>query len=819
MKKLITYFVFILLAGYPVKKVNGQNVPLFTINQKTDAKIKSCINEINADSIKSYMQSLEDMETRWTYASNRKEVAQWIAYKFKSFGYTNVQLQTFNHLTEVTYNSYSEQYNVTCIYPGTTSTQIVIGAHHDAVQVSPGADDNASGTAGVLELARVIKKLGLETQHTFKFITFAAEEIGLVGSNYSAQESLFLGDSIALMLNMDMISNSSSDSLNLIGINHKVYDHNLGVLAQFMGINYTGMTTEYFGYPTNSDHHSYGKQGIPVIYFEEYEFSDVYHTKNDLVVNTNSIYASCVVKTLAATSLAFDALPQLSKPIIVQSGNGEQVTMHWENKPTDNYYQVYIDLQNSGYQLIKETDKHSITLSDLTPLNEYPVLIKVWNFDGNANGFQFTLLPDSVPSIPINITVSGLAEHIQINWNKNTDEDIAGYQVYEAKNGLSIKKNNAVLTDSFFNDYSITDTLYHYYKVSAVDKQGYEGPLSLLQSTKLGKDSYLEDSIELLVILDLSAAPILQNEMKSYFEELLINQSHQTILLTNSNPLSPNIIYFSKKIIWCSPAMNANSSAFVSNFDALTNYLLKGGKLMLSVTDPNIATAGFKRTMPSLIPENHPSKTFLQAERIDLIPNSYFTGLETMKAGYPALSINWESVPSQFLTDNYLNFVQAIESISDNNEIYSYQAPNPADNIHGRMHGMPVGIEHIGSDFDLVFLSIPISFMNQEKAAQLINYVIDEKFSNNTNEIPELKHISDQELIIWPNPAQKEFTIKTNAQGLIRISNELGQIIYTTFLLEENNQKLVDVSQWSKGLYVVTYQNYHSIRTQKLIIH
>ena len=82
--------------------------------------------------------------------------------------------------------------------------QIVVGAHRDSYPLeSPGADDDGSGTAGVLEIARVLS--GIDTRMTFVFILFDAEEFGLYGSWHYASEAGLRGDSIALMLNMDMI--------------------------------------------------------------------------------------------------------------------------------------------------------------------------------------------------------------------------------------------------------------------------------------------------------------------------------------------------------------------------------------------------------------------------------------------------------------------------------------------------------------------------------------------------------------------------------------------------------------------------------------
>jgi len=81
--------------------------------------------------------------------------------------------------------------------------QIVVGGHYDGVAISPAADDNGSGTAGTLELARILKTV--ETDMTFIFIAFDGEEEGLYGSNHYSNMAAARGDDIVYMFNMDMI--------------------------------------------------------------------------------------------------------------------------------------------------------------------------------------------------------------------------------------------------------------------------------------------------------------------------------------------------------------------------------------------------------------------------------------------------------------------------------------------------------------------------------------------------------------------------------------------------------------------------------------
>ena len=85
---------------------------------------------------------------------------------------------------------------------------VIVCAHYDSTSTqatthAPGADDNASGTAAVMEMARVLA--GYQFDYTIKFIAFSAEEWGLYGSRHYAQAAKQRGEQIVGVVNLDMI--------------------------------------------------------------------------------------------------------------------------------------------------------------------------------------------------------------------------------------------------------------------------------------------------------------------------------------------------------------------------------------------------------------------------------------------------------------------------------------------------------------------------------------------------------------------------------------------------------------------------------------
>ncbi len=131
--------------------------------------------------------------------------------------------------------SESPSFNVVGILPGTDpklkDEAIVIGAHYDHLgrggegslapregEIHHGADDNASGTAALLELARMLATKPANPRRTIVFIAFSGEEEGLLGSDYYVNHPIFPLANTVAMINMDMIGRLQESKLNIGGV-------------------------------------------------------------------------------------------------------------------------------------------------------------------------------------------------------------------------------------------------------------------------------------------------------------------------------------------------------------------------------------------------------------------------------------------------------------------------------------------------------------------------------------------------------------------------------------------------------------------------
>ncbi|MDX2414698.1 MAG: M28 family metallopeptidase, partial [Bacteroidales bacterium] len=186
----------------------------------------------------------------------------------------------------------------------------IIGGHYDSIlntgdpwDTAPGANDNASGVAAAIEVARVMVANNFQPASTIEFVAFAAEELGLYGSRSYASRSAGTNKNIALMLNNDMIAYEKRTDPNTWLVNILDYDNSVSerLNAQLMADNYTVLNTYNDNtYQKYSDSYAFFENGYPAIFFIIGSDDPNYHTIDDLAVNCNFEYC----KEVTAVSLA-----------------------------------------------------------------------------------------------------------------------------------------------------------------------------------------------------------------------------------------------------------------------------------------------------------------------------------------------------------------------------------------------------------------------------------------------------------------------------------------------------------------------------------
>jgi hypothetical protein len=223
---------------------------------------------------------------------------------------------------------------------------IIVGAHHDhlgfggpgsgsrqpdTLAIHNGADDNASGVAALLEIAEKLAANRKRLQRSILFVSFGAEEMGLLGSKFFTKNPLVDLKQVKMMFNLDMVGhlNSETKALTLGGTGTAVGLDSI-VQRQSRGYDFeVKASPEGYG---PSDHASFYAENIPVLFF----FTGVheqYHTPDDDVERINfageksiADYAYDLIVTLAnqEPALAYQEAGPKSRP---SAGRGFKVTL------------------------------------------------------------------------------------------------------------------------------------------------------------------------------------------------------------------------------------------------------------------------------------------------------------------------------------------------------------------------------------------------------------------------------------------------------------------------------------------------------------
>lgn len=277
------------------------------------------IGPLDVQSISNRIYQLADdsMRGRYTPSPELERTAWIIATHFK-----NLDLES-----GVPDNSYIQRYeipgenkltapNVIGILRGTDpklkNEYVVFSAHMDHVGVGNavngdviynGADDNASGTSAVMEIAKAISGLRLKPKRSMIFLLVSGEEEGLWGSAWFAKNPIVPLNSIVANLNVDMIGRNQSDRIVAIGksfsslgntvekIAHKNPDLGLKVIDD-------PWPEESLFY--RSDHYNFAVKGIPILFFFNGIHED-YHMPSDEADKINFEYIARVARLVALT--------------------------------------------------------------------------------------------------------------------------------------------------------------------------------------------------------------------------------------------------------------------------------------------------------------------------------------------------------------------------------------------------------------------------------------------------------------------------------------------------------------------------------------
>lgn len=265
-------------------------------------------NTITRNDIKEHVFTLAsgEYEGRRTGELGQKKAAEYLANEYHNYKlthnpvsgdyYQNVPLDYLSNKS-----SHSSE-NVIAYIKGSEKPDevIVVSSHYDHEgiknnEIYYGADDNASGTAAVLEIAQAFslaKTEGYRPKRSILFINFTAEEKGLLGSKYYIKNPVFPLKNTVANLNIDMIGRIGSqrennlDYIYVIGsdrLSSELHEINENANKDYVGIelDYTyNSKTDRNRFYYRSDHYNFAKNKIPVIFYFNGTHKD-YHKPTD----------------------------------------------------------------------------------------------------------------------------------------------------------------------------------------------------------------------------------------------------------------------------------------------------------------------------------------------------------------------------------------------------------------------------------------------------------------------------------------------------------------------------------------------------------
>ena len=342
-----------------------------------DPALTSLLNEVDEERLMGHVVALESFKSRHVNSpKNMPDQGIGAAYRYILNEFETIAAQSGN--MEVSSQEFIINYagssphlqNIIAVIPGTDPTlgAIVIGAHYDSISINPsdglayapGANDNASGTAALIELGRILS--AHPHRATIILVAFSAEEVGRVGSRLFVRDYIQLRQiDVDLMINVDMIGGSTgsdgssndgsirlfsegpddSPSRKVARTFDLVADHY--VLDMEIVVQDRADRVGRYG-----DQMSFTEQGIPAVRFiEEQEHPEHQHCGFDTFDNIQPSYLRRSTQTILASVIVLaDGLLAPSSVHLDDNGNGGH-TLSWEPVPGATSYVIALRSPNS----------------------------------------------------------------------------------------------------------------------------------------------------------------------------------------------------------------------------------------------------------------------------------------------------------------------------------------------------------------------------------------------------------------------------------------------------------------------------------------
>jgi len=442
-------------------RINNIQVTLpekkFSYNKKSvlnDPEIEAMMDEVDMVLYVENLQHLQDYGTRNAYTPQSVQAQNWIKLQFESYGYA-VELFDFT----MPQGPASDNVIATKIGTQYPDEYVVIGGHYDTYSFSgnaPGADDDGSGTCGVMEVARVMADF--ETDRTVLFCAWSGEEYGLYGSEAYATWCENEGLNIIGYFNIDMCGYLNPGDPIHTDI---IAPSSAQPLAQF----YTDVCAAYL--PDfivgpgslsggDSDHTSFNNHGYMGIFpFEDSQnYSPYIHTSNDVIGMSfnSSEMAGYFTKAMVASVATMANWLAPPSNLIALPGDG-QIELNWDAMTDIDYYNVYKN--NEPTPVASPTEPYYLD-TDVVNFSTYTYYVTViYTETGEESDPSNTVTVTPLP--PLTFPFLDDFESGALYWNFEGTWGLTTSQSHSATHSMTESPNG-----NYDDDLDISSQLYNF---------------------------------------------------------------------------------------------------------------------------------------------------------------------------------------------------------------------------------------------------------------------------------------------------------------------------------------------------------------------
>ena len=321
--------------------------------------VRKVVGEASVARVFGYEKALFDLDSKHITRPGNKLAGEYLFNKYKSFGYVP-EYQWFAGRGALG----GQTANVLATLKGTTNPELVyvVSSHYDSVAAGPGADDDTSGTAALLETARLLASHPQPA--TIVFASFTGEEAGLLGSREYVRQAVANEVRIVGALNNDMVGWANDHRLD-----NTIRYSNAGIrdIQHGAAMHFTNLITYDALYYKSTDAAAYyeaygdivgGIGSYPVL------GNPHYHQSHDLLDTINHQLVTEVAKTTAATLMLLASSPSRLEGLTVDSFTNGTAKVSWKPSPekgVTGYIVAYGPASNPEAQRLRAASP-SITL-------------------------------------------------------------------------------------------------------------------------------------------------------------------------------------------------------------------------------------------------------------------------------------------------------------------------------------------------------------------------------------------------------------------------------------------------------------------------